>query len=211
MRIIGNDQARFDSYVAVQPSSGCWLWIGALDSHDYGHFWMRGEVMKAHRASWMLHKGEIPEGLWVLHRCDVPGCVNPEHLFLGDRTANMQDMAAKGRQVFQIAPEKVRRGERSIRAKLSDSQAVVILHRLSRGERGSDLAREYGVSKATISAMKVGRNWAHLANQRAEIEVEPMTAQQADIIDPPPPRPGATSKKRTPKPQPEIQPGQNPF
>ena len=162
MRIIGDDLARFNSYVALVPPCDCQLWVGALDGHDYGHFWLRGEVMKAHRASWLLHVGEIPDGQWVLHRCDLPPCVNPNHLFLGDRAANMQDMAAKGRQVFQVSPEKMKRGGAAHRAKLTDDQARAILHRLTNGDRGSNLAREFHVSRATISALRVGRNWAHL-------------------------------------------------
>lgn len=161
-RIVGDDRARFESKFDMEPMSGCWLWLGALDGHGYGHVWMRGQIMKAHRASWILNKGDIPPQQWVLHRCDNPACVNPAHLFLGDRTANMRDMAAKGRQVFQVSPEKVARGERSAKAILTEEKVRAIKARLVAGTSLSVLAREYGVCKATVAHIRSGRNWAHV-------------------------------------------------
>lgn len=178
MRIIGNDKARFDSHFTCSKESGCWLWTAALDGHDYGHFWFRGEIMKAHRVSWVLHKGEIPEGKWVLHRCDTPRCVNPEHLFIGDRTANMQDMAAKGRQVFQVSPEKIARCEKSVKAKLTNDQTREIKRLLADGVSLSRLAKLYGVCKSTVSHIRTGRNWKYLdVMPRAEIEIEQIIEQ----------------------------------
>jgi hypothetical protein len=90
---------RFMAKVSPAPT-GCWLWTGRPMSAGYGHFHLgghRGQMLLAHRVSWMLHRGPIPHGLCVLHRCDVPLCVNPDHLFLGDRLTNMLDMVAKGR------------------------------------------------------------------------------------------------------------------
>lgn len=121
----------------------------------------------------MLYRGAIPAGLWVLHRCDVPSCVNPDHLFLGDRIANMQDMAMKGRQVFQANPAKINRGESAPGAVLTEKQAQQILLRLLRGEVGRHLAREFGVSTGAISALKVGRTWKHL---------RPLVAQQPQLF-----------------------------
>ncbi len=162
MRIIGNDQARFDFYASPEALSGCWLWTGALDGHGYGHFWMDGEIMKAHRASWILHRGAIPDGKWLLHRCDNPACVNPIHLFLGDRTANMRDMAAKGRQVFQVSPERAARGSGVFGSRLEEGQVATIKRELARGVSLARIAREYGVCKATIGHIRSGKNWAHI-------------------------------------------------
>lgn len=79
-------------------SSDCWYWIGGLTSGNYGNFRLLGEN-KAHRVSWLIHNGKIPQGLCVLHKCDVSSCVNPEHLFLGTQQENIDDMKKKGRMV----------------------------------------------------------------------------------------------------------------
>jgi hypothetical protein len=159
---IENDYSRFNLRVFPEPSCGCWLWAGASDGHGYGHFWFRKAIMKAHRVSWIFHHGEIPSGLWVLHHCDNPACVNPAHLFLGDRTANMRDMAAKGRQVFQVSPEKVARGSRAGQSKLNEEQVLKIKQALSNGNSLRNISLEYGVNKSTISHIRTGRNWSHL-------------------------------------------------
>jgi hypothetical protein len=101
--------ARFWRKVAVGESEGdCWLWTGATS--DYGHGVMqrgrRGEgQIRAHRFSWEIHFGPIPEGMIVCHRCDVPQCVNPHHLFIGTKADNSRDMARKDRWRNQTRPK----------------------------------------------------------------------------------------------------------
>lgn len=75
----------------------CWEWVGARSNFGYGSFKLDNKTTTAHRASWVLFYGDIPEGMWVLHKCDNPPCVNPSHLELGDRKKNMLDCVKRGR------------------------------------------------------------------------------------------------------------------
>ena len=90
-------QERFDRNYIPEPMSGCWIWTASLKKRNYGSFSSGKKNLIAHRASWLLHYGEIPEGLRVLHRCDNPPCVNPQHLFIGTNKDNTDDAVAKGR------------------------------------------------------------------------------------------------------------------
>jgi|SRR5712664_2187267 len=83
---------RFESKFQVVPFSGCWLWDGTMFSSGYGALKIQGVMLSAHRLSWTLYRGTIPDNLWVLHKCDVRCCVNPEHLYLGTPSDNVQDM-----------------------------------------------------------------------------------------------------------------------
>lgn len=78
--------------------SGCWDFKGAINATGYGVVGFNGKVMQAHRLSWFLHNGEIPDGLLVCHRCDNRRCCNPDHLFIGTHKDNTQDMILKGRR-----------------------------------------------------------------------------------------------------------------
>lgn len=89
--------ARF--FAKVNKADGCWPWVGARSSSGrYGALAVHGKTQGAHRVSWAIHHGPIPDGMHVLHKCDNPICVNPSHLFLGSHLENMADMTSKGRR-----------------------------------------------------------------------------------------------------------------
>jgi hypothetical protein len=96
--------------VSPEPNSGCWLWEGSQNGNGYGHIGLGGTGGGnglVHRLMWELHNGTVPDGLWVLHRCDVRACCNPDHLFLGTPLDNMQDMHAKGRGRIETGPASI--------------------------------------------------------------------------------------------------------
>ena len=95
---------RFEEKIYRCPMSGCWLWDGYVaPQNGYGLIAIGNRrMMRAHRFAWKLYRGPIPEGLWVLHRCDNPDCVRPDHLFLGTAKDNSQDMLRKGRSRNQF-------------------------------------------------------------------------------------------------------------
>lgn len=142
----------------ADPNSGCWLWTGSLNNKGYGQIGLggrRGRIVSAHRVSYELHfKVTIPAGLCVLHSCDVPSCVNPAHLRLGTLSDNARDCVQRRRH-RSGSPN----GEAQHCALLTEQQVRDIR---SRQKRQIDCATQYGVTKATISAIWTRRNWAHV-------------------------------------------------
>ena len=96
-------KARFEAQTLPITESGCVFWLGALRSNGYGAISIKGKQQAAHRVAWELANGPIPAGLCVLHKCDIPCCVNPQHLFLGTKKDNSDDMLNKGRASYQKA------------------------------------------------------------------------------------------------------------
>lgn len=137
-------------------STDCWEWTKGRFNNGYGKFNKRsvtyGLSHYAHRTSWIIHNGPIPEGMHVCHKCDNPGCVNPEHLFLGTPKENMRDASQKGR----MSTWKRLSGEEHGRAKLTRDQ-VLLIKDDNRPRR--KLAIEYGVSISRIAKIKQGVTW----------------------------------------------------
>lgn len=90
---------RFESNFIPEPMSGCWLWLNHTNETGHGSFRMDGKRPSAHRASYELNVGPVPDGLCVRHRCDTPSCVNPDHLELGTWADNNADRSRRGRHV----------------------------------------------------------------------------------------------------------------
>ncbi len=95
---------RFDEKWKVGTNSNCWLWMASVNKQGYGHIGVGRKVLLAHRVSWYLHYGEMPPAhLDVCHHCDTPGCVNPNHLFVGTVTDNQYDSIDKGRRKYPLS------------------------------------------------------------------------------------------------------------
>ena len=141
----------FDGRYHPDPDTGCWLWVGGVNSDGYGTWSAHGET-KAHRGSWVMHNGGIPEGMHVLHKCDRPNCVNPDHLFLGTHQDNMADLRKKGR-AYGAA------GEQNFGAKLTEEQALMVM---VDSRTAQVIAEDYGISKEAVDLIRNGKSWKHL-------------------------------------------------
>ena len=156
-----NVMQRFCKYVEIGPRGSCWIWSGGKMPKGYGIF-KQGIDSLAHRASYRLFKGNIPNGMNVCHQCDNPQCTNPDHLFLGTQRDNMDDMTRKGRRV-SAAPK----GERHGRAKLTVEKVSLIKSFLQRhvpfqGQKNGPimfLAKWLNVQPYLIRKINSNTNW----------------------------------------------------
>lgn len=134
-------------WAKVNKTDGCWLWTGFLGQNGYGRISRGGRYGKddgAHRISWELHFGPIPDDMWVCHHCDNPACVRPDHLFLGRARDNVADKIRKGRSSM---------GHRNAGAKLTQEDVESIRHLAAAGVPQVTIAAKFGVSRSTVSAV----------------------------------------------------------
>ncbi len=152
----------------VSKSQDCWNWTGFLTRDKgggYGLFRLvQGKETRAHRYSWTLHNGQIPDGLWVLHKCDNRKCVNPEHLYLGTHDDNMRDGVLRKRFRRGKKPDAwIVRGEGHGRSILTNSQVLEIrMHCAERKLKQSEIAVLYGVKECTINEINTRKSWKHI-------------------------------------------------
>lgn len=142
-------------WARTDRTGDCWVWLGGRDWKGYGRIRVGGPTVGTHRLSWEIHHGPIPRGLWVLHHCDNPPCLRPDHLFLGTQADNTADMVSKGRQRGAV-------GTANRHARLTPQQVADIRRRYVRGSSTSGttaLAVEYGVSDVMIGKIVRGTAW----------------------------------------------------
>lgn len=147
---------RFHEHACKADDNECWLWAGPLNDRGYGRINKningKWKALRAHRVSWMIYRGEIPEALQICHKCDVRNCVNPSHLFLGTQRDNMRDRDIKGR---------VRRGATHAFAKLTDDD-IINIRLLAKTQSHTKIACHYKVSDSNISRIVNRHTWTHI-------------------------------------------------
>lgn len=152
------DLPKFERAVKKNELTGCHIWQNAKDKNGYGLFTVtrpRIVMRRAHRVAYEHYVGPLVGKLFVLHRCDNPSCVNPDHLFLGTNQDNMDDMKAKGR-----APKTL--GEISGNTRFTEEDVLAIRARYASGVRKVTLAREYKVNSSCIWKIVNRQRWAHI-------------------------------------------------
>lgn len=157
-RLSESDRFRFAAKIAKRGADECWLWMSAAIPGGHGQMTLgarpHNRPYYAHRIAWTLEHGEIPAGMSVLHTCDVPLCVNPRHLFLGDQDANMKDAARKGRLSIE---RKRNRGKKD----------EAIARYLAGDVTQEQLARDFGVHKLTVHRWLKGHHEPYHATAKA--------------------------------------------
>lgn len=141
---------RFWPKVDVAPGDSCWEWKGAKNPNGYGKIWNTTKFIAAHRFSYELANGPIPEGLLLRHTCDNPGCVNPAHLITGTTMQNIQDKLDR------------KRGNNGIKHGLSTLTNEDVFAIRSSTLTGRALAKQFNVSASCISKIRSGKAWKHL-------------------------------------------------
>lgn len=153
-------QERIESLSIPEPNTGCWLWLGAVHEErhgrQYGRLTVNGRTVGAHRYSYQIFRGAIPEGFEVCHHCDTPPCVNPVHLFAGTKQDNVDDREAKGRNnhTSKLSPQ--------------DVAAVRLMHKS--GVVGYlAIARLFNVSKSSARDIIKGVTWRNVPTAPGEM------------------------------------------
>ena len=161
MELKDKDIKRFFEKFDSSDVDACWEWKASRDKAGYGRIGIDGKVEGAHRVSWTIHYGEIPNELWVLHKCDNRRCVNPKHLFIGTGQDNVNDMIKKGRKAYgdwskNFPPAA---GELNPNSILKEEDIPFIR---SSPLPNLEIGKMLGVSRWTISDVRNRRSWKHV-------------------------------------------------
>ena len=157
--------SRVDKTPGHGPKGDCWIWTGRIDNSKRGGYGWFGKNQRTHRLSWVIANGIIPDGLQVLHHCDIRPCVNPSHLFLGTNQDNVDDKVAKGRHprgALAASYANPARGEDNGNAIFSDEDVIEMRRLYSEGVRIPKIAEKYGSQQHIINMIVHGERWAHL-------------------------------------------------
>lgn len=158
---IHNQRSHHDKFwekVEKKDDDSCWIWLGHIDKYGYGKFWN----YLSHRFAWIDAYGDIPNGMYVCHRCDNPSCVNPKHLFLGTQFDNMRDMVSKGRIHDH-------HGQNNPKAKLTESDVREIYRLHNGGMSGYKIAKMFSVTQTAIRSVIIGKTWKHIYEQATHV------------------------------------------
>lgn len=167
-------------WTKVNKSDGCWEWTAATWGKGYGALGIDKHSYSAHRISYQMARGPIPDGLWVLHTCDNPKCVRPDHLWLGTNQDNMTDCLRKGRTTRgkprghnpRIAgdehwsrkhPERIPRGENRNTTLIAEDVRTIRARYEGGGVYMRELAMEYGITLSSVSSIIRRVTWGHVA------------------------------------------------
>lgn len=149
-------KSRFLRMVDKSGKNGCWIWLGAKKENGYGAFGLKEKLKGyrtryAHRVSWIIHKGSIPHRLFILHKCDNPPCVNPDHLFAGTQAENIADRIAKGRSNYG-------------KGKLTARDAQLIRKLGEHGLEHEKIAALFGITRSATSMVIRRATWPNVAD-----------------------------------------------
>lgn len=152
----------------VRKTATCWLWTGAKSEFGYGNVRINKKYLRAHRVSYELANGPIPEDMCVLHRCDTPACVNPDHLFLGTLKDNSHDMWRKGRgnppagkrHGSITKPSSVGRGETHSQSRLTRSEVREIRRLSALGKSRVEVGRMFNIVPQHVGRIVRGKAWS---------------------------------------------------
>jgi hypothetical protein len=140
---------------SVDPTTDCWIYTGAINMYGYGHISLKRKTYLAHRVSYSLFAGPIPQGMCVCHKCDRPACINPIHLWLGTNADNVRDRNLKGRNRCAV-------GEKQWASKLTDIKVKAIRILYANGISVEDLASMFEISRSRAHTVARGACWKHV-------------------------------------------------
>jgi len=165
LTVLSAEDRFWANVIKSDDPNGCWLWSAAAATGKHGTFYVGGGKVQASHFAWESANGRpVPEGLWVLHHCDNPPCVRPDHLYVGTHLDNVRDAIERDRYAIGNALHHATRarGERQGSAKLRDADVLAIRAKSRAGASLRQLAAEFGISKSQAGRIVRGEVWQHL-------------------------------------------------